>query len=101
MLSQPARIYWETWIAYFERNAVNLMDIDWHDPYQLTAEERRKITASVQQFQLGESSEGYHVLSLASRYVAASGDESYMQALKLFIKEEQRHSQYLARFMGP
>src|SRR4051812_41768180 len=94
--SQPD---WEAWIDYFDHNAVNLMDIDWSDTYQLTPEEKQKAARSVQQFQLGESSEGNHVISSALRYVASSGDNKYPAALKLFIKEEQRHSQFLARFM--
>jgi hypothetical protein len=99
MHSQLARPTWETWSAYFEHNAVNQMPIDWHDTYRLTEEERGQIADSVQQFQLGESSEGRHVLTLAQQYVESSGDDQYLPALKLFIKEEQRHSQYLARFM--
>src|SRR5258706_12816685 len=94
--SQPD---WEAWIVYFDYNAVNLMEINWSDTYQLTPEEKQKVACSVQQFQLGESSEGNHVISSALRYAAASGDEKYPVALRLFIKEEQRHSQFLARFM--
>ncbi|HLY28952.1 MAG TPA: hypothetical protein VKQ72_21575, partial [Aggregatilineales bacterium] len=98
-LPQPAQSDWEAWIAYFQHNAAHLMEIGWQDNYELTSDERRMISASVQQFQLGESSEGKHVLSLARRYVVSRGDENYLSALKSFIREEQRHSQYLARFM--
>jgi hypothetical protein len=95
----PKRARWDSWIAYFNHNAANQMDIDWLRDYQLTETERHRITRSIQQFQLGESSEGRHVLNLARQYIAASGDDQYLPALALFIKEEQRHSQYLARFM--
>src|SRR5256885_16951835 len=99
MFSQPAKRIWDNWIEYFERNATNLIDLDWDELYQLTPSERERIARSVQQFQLGESSEGNHVLAQARRYADSTGDESYVPALKLFIKEEQRHSQYLGRFM--
>jgi len=91
----------EAWIEYFQHNAATLLTINWDDPYCITPEERRRITRSVQQFQLGESSEGRHVIALAEQYVAWSGDAEYLAALRLFIGEEQRHSRYLARFMQP
>jgi hypothetical protein len=99
MPAQPLQRNWETWIAYFEHNAMHLLSIDWDEKYQLTQAERSRITQSLQQFQLGESSEGKHVISQAQRYVSSSGDESYLPALRLFIKEEQRHAEYLGRFM--
>ncbi len=89
----------QIWTDYFRHNAATLLAIDWDDPYCITPEERRRITTSVQQFQLGESSEGRHVIALAEQYVARSGDTEYLAALRLFIGEEQRHSRYLARFM--
>jgi len=52
--------------------------------------ERDAIALSVQEFQLGESSEGRHLISAASRYAAYSGDFDYVTALRLFIAEENR-----------
>ena len=99
MFNQPTQPIWDSWIAYFERNAATLIDMDWDEEYPLSRDERDRIARSVQQFQLGESSEGNHVLAQARRYADSTGDERYVPALKLFIKEEQRHSQYLGRFM--
>src|SRR5262249_39529439 len=99
MATQKAQPIWDSWIGYFERNAANLLEIDWQEAYQLAPAERNRIARSVQQFQLGESSEGNHVLAQARRYADSTGDERYVPALRLFIKEEQRHSQYLGRFM--
>jgi hypothetical protein len=53
----------------------------------------------VQEFQLGESSEGRHLISAANRYAAASGDFDYVTALRLFIAEENRHARELGRFL--
>jgi hypothetical protein len=36
----------------------------------------------------------------AEKYAKSTGDAEYLEAIKLFIKEEQRDSQYLARFMN-
>ena len=99
MFAQTSQRNWDTWITYFEHNAMSLLAVDWDEKYQLSWEEHLRITQSVQQFQLGESSEGKHVIEQAQRYIAASGDDKYLPALRLFIKEEQRHARYLARFM--
>lgn len=89
----------EKWLHYFTRNKSNLMQIDWQDTYQLTASEVKTILSSLQQFQLGESSEGHHLRRQAQHYVKTSGNENYPLALDLFIQEEQRHARDLGRFM--
>jgi len=96
---QVAQTNWQRWITYFEHNAGNLMSIDWDDPYNLTDTEIQRVKKSIQQFQLGESSEGNQVIAQAKRYMSSSGDQRYLPALQLFIQEEHRHSTYLARFL--
>jgi hypothetical protein len=87
------------WHSYFMHNRENLMPIEWDSMYRLTREEVSIILKSLQQFQLGESSEGKHFMARAEQYVQRSGDTEYLPALKLFIQEEQRHSATLGRFM--
>ncbi len=87
------------WFAYFAYNRENLMHIDWDSTYCLTPQEVDTILRSLQQFQLGESSEGKHFIARAEQYVKRSGDTAYMPALRLFIQEEQRHARDLGRFM--
>lgn len=87
------------WAAYFAENDHSLMAVNWEDGYRLTAAEAQTIRPSIQQFQLGESSEGHHLIAQAQRYAIRSGDTAYLTALRLFIKEEQRHSRDLGRFM--
>ncbi|MCI0714316.1 MAG: ferritin-like domain-containing protein [Chloroflexi bacterium] len=89
----------QSWVDYFVRNRDQLLDIAWMDSYELTVAERAAITKSVQQFQLGEQSDGKRFIFLAERYIARTGDTDYLEALHLFIAEEQRHSRDLARFM--
>lgn len=72
----------------------------WNDGYCLTPGEKAAIAASVQQFQLGEGANGRRLLARAEEYAALTGDAHFHLALKLFVKEEQRHSAYLARFMA-
>lgn len=66
---------------------------------QLTDEERRAISSSIQQFQLGENSKGLRLLERGQRYGRAVNDPLFAGALDLFIREEQQHSRYLAAFM--
>ncbi len=87
------------WQAYFESNRANLIPVDWSDRYRLTPDEVRTILSSVQQFQLGESSEGRRMLAQAAQYAETSGDHAYLPALRLFVQEEQRHAAELARFL--
>jgi hypothetical protein len=69
------------------------------DPYKLSPSERRTIQHSIQQFQLGEGSEGRRLLDRGRADSRAAGDPHFAEALSLFVKEEQRHSAHLLQFM--
>jgi hypothetical protein len=86
-------------VAYFQNNAASLMAIPWERGAELTAAEQSAIAASVQGFQLGESSEGRHLLRCAQDYARRTGDADYLAAVRLFIGEEQRHGRDLGRFL--
>lgn len=87
------------WLAYFEANAQSLLEIPWHLGAELTREEVAAIGASLQEFQLGENSEGKHLMHYAHNYANASGDFAYVTAMRVFIGEEQRHARDLGRFL--
>lgn len=87
------------WCAYFRGNAQSLLAIPWNQGAGLTDTEKESVAASVQDFQLGESSEGRHFLNAARRYAEQNGDAEYFEAVRLFIGEEQRHARDLGRFM--
>lgn len=87
------------WRAHFEASALLATAIPWTDAPQLTAAERRAVAASVQEFQLGESSEGHHLRGLARDHAEHTGDPEYARAMELFIREEQRHAAELGRFL--
>lgn len=86
-------------MQYFLSNNLSLKYIHWDDNYDLTTKERETITKSIQQFQLGENSEGKHLIKRAQEYVNKTQDQDYYHALIEFIKEEQRHAKDLGRFM--
>ena len=87
------------WCAYFRNNGLKSWDLPWDDAYRLTKTERRAIAKSVQQFQLGEGAEGRRLLARGQAHATATGDRLFPEALTLFIREEQRHSAQLLRFM--
>jgi hypothetical protein len=87
------------WRLHFLANQQNPGKMPWDDTYKLSSPERRAIQHSIQQFQLGESSEGRRLLNRALAYSRATNDPDFAEALSLFVKEEQRHSAYLLLFM--
>lgn len=87
------------WLDYFRYNRDTLRKIPWSDPYPLTADEKVTIAASIRKFQLGESSEGVHLMKLARSYATRTHDPNWVMVVKLFIGEEQRHARHLGRFM--
>jgi rubrerythrin len=89
----------QAWRKHFLDNRLTKLDLPWDSPYKLTGHERAAIEHSVQQFQLGEGSQGRRLLKRGIRYCIRVGDPHFSRALSLFIKEEQRHSAHLLRFM--
>jgi hypothetical protein len=86
------------WLRYFEGNAKEVLKPE-PDGYRLTDEERRRITRSIQGFQIGEASEGKHLRAGAEAFAQRTGNDDYPKAIAYLIREENRHSAYLGRFM--
>lgn len=86
------------WVEYFYRNAPEPA-LPWDDTVRLSGAERLAVIASVQQFQLGEGATGARMLRRAERFSRETGDLGLIAALRLFLREEQRHSRILARFL--
>ena len=86
------------WLRYFERNAGEVLRLP-PEEYELSAEERARITRSIQGFQLGEASEGKHLREGAEEFAKQTGNAAYPLAIGYLIREENRHSAYLGRFM--
>jgi hypothetical protein len=75
------------------------MRIPWHIGPDLTDADRAAIAHSIQIFQLGENSEGRHLMRYAKEWAARTGDSAYPEAIRMLIVEEQRHAGVLGRFM--
>src|SRR5947209_6324515 len=87
------------WVALFSARAGGRELLPWSHAQILSRDELRLVAMSIQQFQLGEGSDGSGLLRRARRSRLAATDPDFMRALELFIAEEQRHSRHLARFL--
>jgi len=87
------------WQDYYRANAIHQLPIPWNAGAKLSAAERRAIIKSLQAWQLGETSDGTHLMAAARRYAAAIGDPEFPAVVQLFIVEEQRHGELLGRFL--
>lgn len=86
------------WCEHFEQNLAK-QRIDWTKVPRLTDPERRSIIYSLKAWQLGETSDGRHLLAAARNYAGRMNDPEYVQAVTLFIKEEQKHGSNLGRYI--
>ncbi|MFT3936855.1 MAG: ferritin-like domain-containing protein [Chitinophagaceae bacterium] len=86
------------WIIYFRQN-LQEKRIDWTIEPNITAKERAAIVRSMQAWQLGETSDGANLLVASKKYADKIGDELYCEAVKFFIKEEQKHGNNLGRYL--
>lgn len=87
------------WVAYFEENAHRQPVIEFTTEHYLTEKEQKLIFPSIKLFQAGEASEGKHLLKTVEQYVKKSKDMPYLEAMKRFVSEENRHSYYLTKYM--
>jgi hypothetical protein len=88
----------QQWIDYFKKNLQNKR-INWSLKPALTEAERKNIVQSVQAWQLGETSDGAHLLAASKKYADKIGDDFYVEAVRLFIKEEQKHGFNLGTYL--
>jgi hypothetical protein len=89
----------EQWIAFFEANRELRHPIDWDTCGPLSPQERDLIGTSLQAWQRGETSDGMHLRAVADRYSIQSNDPAFREAIELFIREENRHSELMGRFL--
>ena len=88
------------WTSHFSSNDwSNSPELDWSNASRLSTADVRTIVPSLRQFQLGEYSEGRNLLARAGAYSKANGVPQLAEATQSFIKEEQRHSLILGRFL--
>ena len=88
------------WLQLFAARLNCSASLPWNDSYQLSVAEKQRVAASIQQFQLGEGSDGSGLVRRAQAALIAKLDSDFLPALELFIAEEQRHSRHLGTFMA-
>jgi len=76
------------WIAHFQSNATQKR-VNWNLLPGISEAEIKTILPSLQAWQLGETSDGSHLLRASTIYAGKTGDMNYVKAVELFIKEEQ------------
>lgn len=86
------------WINYFKENQIKKR-IDWTLSPEISSTERVKIIRSLQAWQLGETSDGANLIRASQSYAAQIKDDDYLDAVKLFIKEEQKHGENLGKYL--
>jgi 4-hydroxy-3-methylbut-2-enyl diphosphate reductase len=87
------------WVRHFRESADIPVEIPWDAAYRLCAVERVAVLRSIQIFQLGESGGGSRLLRSAEQHCRRNGDQHHLKALRLFIREEQRHAELLALYL--
>lgn len=86
------------WIGHFKANA-RQQRINWDIKPNITAKEIVTILPSLQAWQLGETSEGRQLMAASEKYANKTGDSKYVDAMRLFIKEEQKHGNNLGEYI--
>ncbi len=86
------------WFRHFKENA-GRQHINWLLKPVITTKETHTILSSLQAWQLGETSDGSQLTAAATRYAQHMGDPAYVDTIKLFIKEEQKHGENLGRYL--
>lgn len=86
------------WIGHFKANAL-IKRVNWNLAPSISEHEISTILASLQAWQLGETSEGKNLVAASTKYAAKIGDPDYVDAVKFFIKEEQKHGNNLGLYL--
>jgi hypothetical protein len=86
------------WIRHFKENAGH-QRVNWKNQPSINKDELSTILHPLQAWQLGETSEGLHLIAASTKYANKIGDANYVEAVKLFIKEEQKHGNNLGRYL--
>ncbi|QDW24075.1 ferritin-like domain-containing protein [Pedobacter sp. KBS0701] len=86
------------WTNHFSNNT-KINRIDWTLKPEILDSEKQNILKSLQAWQLGETSEGKHLINASKKYAKTINDEEYLEAVKLFIKEEQKHGNNLGKYL--
>ena len=88
----------QAWIDHFSGN-IEIQRIDWQIQPALKSIEKKNILSALKAWQLGETSDGSHLLKASKKYSEKINDGLYLKAVELFIKEEQKHGNNLGIYL--
>jgi hypothetical protein len=89
----------QEWIEHFLVTERTERRFAWDKGAQITSQELAEIRDSLCAWQLGETSDGAHLMAAARLYAARVRDPQFIEAVRMFIREEQRHGENLGRFL--
>ena len=90
---------YDEWLEFFRENDKHRLQIDFSQETTLSDDTKALILPSISAFQVGEHSDGLHLLKAAEAFASLFDEPAYPNVMKLFIKEENFHSSYLGEFM--
>jgi hypothetical protein len=88
----------QQWLSYFLQN-IQVKRIDWNQPAGISENEIGVVLKSLQAWQLGETSDGRHLMKACRKYSSSIHDSFYVKAMELFIQDEQKHGYNLGRYL--
>jgi hypothetical protein len=88
----------QKWVEHFLINATEHR-VNWSLHPEVTESELAPVLPSLQAWQLGETSDGSHLTKAAIIYAKEISDADYVRAVRLFIKEEQKHGNNLGKYL--
>jgi hypothetical protein len=88
-----------SWLAFFRSRRDRVIDLPWSEEIPPERHECSLIARSIATFQLGESSDGAHLIAAAREFGRARSLPAIGEVTELFIREEQGHAALLAAFM--
>lgn len=97
--SKMNQFHYKAWTKYFEANDRKRLQIDFSGETGLTDAEKKLIFPSIQAFQKGEGSDGAFLMYEVENFAYQNHKEEYIDAMRLFVKEENWHSAYLKKYM--
>jgi hypothetical protein len=86
------------WQQHFQKNLL-IERVDWNLAPALSKDQKRCLLKSIQAWQLGETSDGKHLIAASAKYATETNDPQFLQAIQLFIKEEQKHGENLGKYL--
>jgi hypothetical protein len=86
------------WQQHYAEN-LKKQRINWELAPSITPQQKKVILASLQAWQLGETSDGKHLIAASKIHAEKTNDPAFLEAIQLFIKEEQKHGENLGKYL--